>query len=111
MADNIPELRVDEHVPGLPGLALLPCPGDVAEGDLCGEDQAGQPEHQQRGHSHLQTGQSSDNDWPEPLVSDNIYTVFSSLSSLQETKRKENMLLSPLSSVIGKFKKLTKSVL
>ena len=58
-------------------MALLPGPGDVAEGDLCCDDQAGQAvEHrQERSHSHLQADQSSDNDWPGPLVSDNIYTA------------------------------------
>ena len=63
VTDNIPELRVDEHLPGVPGLALLPGPGDVAEGDLCCDEQAGQAvEHQERSHSHLQADQSSDND-------------------------------------------------
>ena len=93
MTDDIPELRVDEHVPRVPGLALLPGPGDVAEGDLCCDDQTGQqPQHQQRGPSHLQTGLGSDNDWLGPLVSGNIYTGISLLSSGIKTEGKRTDL-------------------
>ena len=44
MANDGPELRVDEHVPRVQVLSLLPCWGDVAEGDLSRDDEAGEPE-------------------------------------------------------------------
>ena len=93
MTDNIPELGVDEHVPRVPGLALLPRTGDVAEGDLGGDDQAGQPQHQQRDPSHLQTGLGLDNDWLGPgRVREYLYSFLTSQVRKQDG-RKENELV------------------